>query len=346
TGWTPHVQFKRSVIEPDHTLRFRYLVSWTRDGEIPTRDVLVYERWAEASGGWRRGVDIESSPVGHSVWLRKPKLLRTFGSPIVRTENRASGRPTSDAPDSLLLGQPSATGEPTWLTYHAEAVPPAVTANPPVETPLAAEPVTCIPGFTGERLPLPRKIMPTALTWNDRGQLVFTSLKGHAYLSTADSGRPDAGEPLKLVREGLSAPFGILAVGKKLLVAHKPEVLLLEDRDGDQTFELSEVVASGWGVTDDYHDWTCGIAGDSLGGYYIGLGSDYAHKNRPKSESRWRGNILRFDLSGRVESIATGLRYPTGLAMLPGNRLVGGAHPTRLPPDAPQASNGPATHAK
>lgn len=55
---------------------------------------------------------------------------------------------------------------------------------------------------------------------------------------------------------------------------------------------------------------------------YIGLGSDYAHKNRPATQSKWRGQILRFNDAGKVESIATGLRYPTGLALWDDDRLV------------------------
>jgi len=45
------------------------------------------------------------------------------------------------------------------------------------------------------------------------------------------------------------------------------------------------------------------------------LGSDYSQKNRLAERSRWRGDALKIDPSGQVESLARGLRFPTGVAM-------------------------------
>jgi hypothetical protein len=136
-------------------------------------------------------------------------------------------------------------------------------------------------------------------------------------------------DQLTTFAEGLAAPFGILAHDEEtrgrlslgFFVAHKPEVLALRDTDGDDIADNAKVVASGWGYTDDYHDWTTGIVRDSQGWFYIGLGSDYAHKNRPPHESKWRGRILRFNLKSDVESVASELRYPVGLAMTEDDRL-------------------------
>lgn len=164
------------------------------------------------------------------------------------------------------------------------------------------------------------------MTWDTNGQLHFTSLKGQVFRAT-DTNTDGVEDQLDVIAEGLAAPFGILGTKDGLLVAHKPEVLKITGpTPGNQITpprgQTSEVVATGWGYSEDYHDWTCGIVQDSQGRYYVGLGSDYTHKNRPASESRWRGQILRFDGRGEVEPIATGLRYPTGLAMLPRDQLI------------------------
>ncbi|HUQ70483.1 MAG TPA: hypothetical protein VM165_13210, partial [Planctomycetaceae bacterium] len=198
---------------------------------------------------------------------------------------------------------------------------PVVATNPVEMPPLAPQPVVCLPGYDGVRLPLQRSIMPTAMTWHDRNHLHFTSLKGHVYRAW-DYDRDGIADQLTLLVEGLAAPFGILADSTgNLLVAHKPEVLRLFDQSGDHDADRMEVLATGWGYTDDYHDWTTGIVRDSEGWYYLGLGSDYAHKNRPATESKHRGNILRFNLDGELEPVATELRYPVGLAMTADDRL-------------------------
>ena len=98
-------------------------------------------------------------------------------------------------------------------------------------------------------------------------------------------------------------------------------MLSLRDTDADDVADTAKVVATGWGYTDDYHDWTTGFAEDSQHRFYIGLGSDYAHKNRPANESKWRGHILRFDLKGHIEDVASELRYPVGLTMTDDDKL-------------------------
>jgi hypothetical protein len=77
---------------------------------------------------------------------------------------------------------------------------------------------------------------------------------------------------------------------------------------------VREVVATGWGCSEDYHDWTFGIVRDSRGRLYLGLGSDYA-KPRPPEFSRWRGKVMRVETDGRVTPIGSAFRYPTGLAI-------------------------------
>jgi hypothetical protein len=186
--------------------------------------------------------------------------------------------------------------------------------------PVSAEAVTSMPGFRGVRLPLPRSIMPTALAWTVTGRLALTSLKGHVYYAD-DSDGDGLEDRLTLFAEGLAAPFGLVAEGSGFLVSHKPEVLFLKDTDGDDRADFVRVIAAGWGYTDDYHDWTTGIARDRQGWHYVGLGSDYAHKNRPANESLWRGRILRFRMTGELEDFASELRYPVGLAITDDDKL-------------------------
>ena len=138
-----------------------------------------------------------------------------------------------------------------------------------------------MPGFEGVQLPVSTKIMPTAMTVLNDGTLAFTSLEGHVYLAK-DTDGDGVEDTLTMFEEGLSAPYGIIQDGDSLLVSHKPEILRLRDTDGDGRADERTVFSAGWGFNDNYHDWTCGIAKDAQGNFYVGIGSDYAQLKRPK----------------------------------------------------------------
>ena len=150
------------------------------------------------------------------------------------------------------------------LRYTTHVVPNRLSLKASSPRPIRPEPVTSVPGFQGTRLPLQRAIMPTAMTWTKDGTLAFTSLKGHVYLAR-DTDGDGLEDTLSLFEEGLAAPYGIIADGDDLIVAHKPEVIRLRDTNGDGRADLRQVLASGWGYSDDYHDWTCGIVRDRTG---------------------------------------------------------------------------------
>src|SRR5262249_42978825 len=126
---------------------------------------------------------------------------------------------------------------------------------------------------------------------------------------------------LTVFEEGLAAPYGLLADGKDLLVAHKPELLRLRDTDGDGRVDVREVVADGWGYTEDYHDWTTGILRASKGNLYVGTGSDYARPGRNREKALWRGKVLRIDPQGTLTPLGHAFRYPTGLAITPDDQV-------------------------
>lgn len=76
-------------------------------------------------------------------------------------------------------------------------------------------------------------------------------------------------DDLKMLQEGLAAPYGIVAYrttvagseANEFLVAHKPDIMHLVN-EAPKPFvgqNFRRTVAEGWGYNDDYHDWTCGI---------------------------------------------------------------------------------------
>lgn len=301
------------------------------------------------AGGWTRDIGVgQMKPRGKSVFryfspdyeilVARPIPKSTTGSPTIKV-CAAGKRPVEylnakwqtikGVPDSeftqldvyapgLSLGPVSRRIE---LRYQSALKPNSLElkAIKPTQPP-KAQTITSAPGFDGTQLPFAESIMPTAITWRADGTMAFASLKGHIY--TADDSNEDGlDDRLIVFEEGLSAPYGIIAHEEDLIVSHKPELIRLSDRDGDGRADVRRVFATGWGFNDNYHDWVCGITRDSHGNMYVGLGSNYGQKDRPKEHSRWRGKVLRIDPSGKITPFGHAFRYPTGLAVDSQDRL-------------------------
>ena len=272
---------------------------------------------------WPTGV-----PKDMSLWLKVAPFLEPVGKPQARSRRSSVNQETlnlgADGGMIRAIKSPTAGGKTSRpdlsIAFTADLERTNLDLKPLERLVTTADPIDCLPGFTGMRLPVDASIMPTALNWDSNGHLVFTSLKGHVYRAE-DSNADGIEDRLTVIEEGLAAPFGVISDGDDLIVAHKPEVLRLIDAGTGQQPIRRDVVASGWGYTDNYHDWTCGIVRDADGLLYVGLGSDYGDPKRPASGQKWRGSILRIeprgsvDSPGRVEPVAFDLRYPTGLAM-------------------------------
>ena len=163
--------------------------------------------------------------------------------------------------------------------------------------------------------------MPIALAWDNSGRLTFGSLDGR--VMTVDGAADDAERwRLREVTDAQATPYGLAWTGNRLDVITKPALIGCRDADGDGFYESHETLASGWGHTDDYHDWAVGLPRDAAGRYYIGTGCQM--DQRSLEAARWRGNTLR--LTPRepshndprryaVDVLSTGHRYPMGIAL-------------------------------
>jgi mono/diheme cytochrome c family protein/glucose/arabinose dehydrogenase len=251
----------------------------------------------------QRFVSVRSVPTGYDVALRSPP--GTQETPPFQSFHKQPERRTA-----------------TWgVNYAVQSVERSTAvSSAPQSAARQNEPISCVPGYDGVRLPLPRSIMPTAITWLADGTLAFCSLKGQVFLAK-DTDGDGVEDQLTLFEEGLAAPYGLIADDHDLIVAHKPELLRLRDTDKDGRADVREVVTDGWGYTEDYHDWTTGIVRDSQGNLYIGTGSDYAKPGREPERAKWRGKVLRVDKQGHVTPLGHGFRYPTGMAITPDDEV-------------------------
>ncbi|MCH7640634.1 hypothetical protein IID22_00325, partial [Patescibacteria group bacterium] len=322
------VNWIRSIQEEKilHKL-FRFEFDYDLDFEIrgTIRTLQVHETVTPLSDsavpqkGWQRRVAVKNVPADFEILFSRPQSKTTIGSPTINAADVSNTKwiSSKSMPNREFIRIPAPQQSESelrkiTLNYLCSLKAEVVEPSPPArKDPLKIERVTTLPGYDGVRLPISRSIMPTAFTWTHDGKLAFTSLKGHVYIAH-DTDGDGVEDKLTVFEEGLAAPYGIIADGKDLIVSHKPELLRLRDTNFDGRADVRKVIATGWGFNDNYHDWTCGIVRDAKGNFYVGLGSDYAQKNRPKENSRWRGNVLKISPQGKITSIASAFRYPTG----------------------------------
>ncbi len=259
---------------------------------------------AEGDAGIHRLVTARELPAGYDLVLRQPA-----NQPRLRNATITTGE-TTVAGTTVTFQQ----------TFTCRAERHVTVPKPRPEVPPNEALVTTLPGMTGQRLPLPTSVMPTAMALTDEGRLVFTSLKGQVY-ETLGPPTDDPVETLTELEQGLSAPFGVLPFHGGLLVAHKPELLWLSRSQGSGGRVDRKVWADGWGFTDNYHDWVTGPVQDRQGNLYLALGSDYQQPERPGRTSRFRGKVLRVDAQRKVEPFAHELRFPQGIAFDGQDRL-------------------------
>ena len=286
----------------------------------PTRSLLTsvvnftiqpFEQSGDQTG-WVVKADVEESPNGY----------------LVQLEGWSDAESSAGIPWSVKAGSENKAntavrlqnGEMATLQFFTSVKPPVIVPPGIPRAMSSPDQVTALPGFEGRRLPIDTAIMPTAMTWLADGRLAFTSLRGQVWIAD-DRDKDGIPDSLTLFAEGLAAPYGIQADGSSILVSHKPEILRLRDTNQDGRADEFDVFASGWGFSDDYHDWTTALARDQNGDYFVGLGSDYSQNNRPADNDRWRGTVLKVNSAGTITPIAFSMRFPMGLAFDSQNRL-------------------------
>ncbi|GIW79389.1 MAG: hypothetical protein KatS3mg105_1196 [Gemmatales bacterium] len=177
-----------------------------------------------------------------------------------------------------------------------------------------------VPGYEATRLPLPNHLMPTGFAWKPDGTLVITSLKGRVWLAR-DTDGDGLEDQLQLYSDELAAPYGAAAYDHYVDVVNKYALLRLFDDDGDGRADRVITLASGWGHTDDYHDWAIGLPRDDKGSYYIALACQ--QDNRSPAAAHLRGKVIKLDPRQptaddprlfHIELVSGGHRFPMGLA--------------------------------
>ena len=123
---------------------------------------------------------------------------------------------------------------------------------------------------------------------------------------------------------GLHEPLGLLLHNGSLLTVQRAEMTRLLDLDGDDSCDEYQTVATGWGVTGNYHEYAFGPKMDGEGNLWLtlnlGLGlhgdqKSYALTNKTLrvSQALWRGWGMKLTTDGNLKPMCAGMRSPSGL---------------------------------
>lgn len=181
-----------------------------------------------------------------------------------------------------------------------------------------------VPGFTVEELPIHLSNINN-LRFAPDGRLFALAYDGriHVLRDTNGDGLEDSDE-LFWDKPGISVPVGMALAPEGVYVSSHGKVSLLRDTDGNGKADKEEIIASGWPPTDVASGGVdaTGVTLDKIGNIYFGLiTADYSNPYRVKD------GVSHYDLNGRrgtiqklsrgskkLETIATGIRVPYGLA--------------------------------
>jgi mono/diheme cytochrome c family protein len=191
-------------------------------------------------------------------------------------------------------------------------------------SPTAAR-VLIAPGIEGVRLPLSTDMMPTGFAWSPDNELYLSSLKGQVFRATDTSG-DGLEDRLETFADGLATPYGLFAARNHVDVITKTGLvrLLIHERSALG----AQMIAKGWGATDDYHDWAVGLVPGDSGEYFIGLPCQQDQRN--EAAANYRGQLLKLVPRKRqrnevhefdLEVVSSGHRFPMGLARNSGGEL-------------------------
>lgn len=176
--------------------------------------------------------------------------------------------------------------------------------------------------YAAVRLPVNRGVPlwnPTAVKIADDGTVFVANYTGEI-LRLADTdgdGLEDTALLFADVRkDGLRYPASLALRGKEVFVGTSSEIRVYTDTNGDGLADQSRTFFKGFPSGTHWSDWSFGLTFDREGWLNFSVPTDSYNPAPTPDPDRLRGTLLRVSPDGKtMERVATGLRFPYGMAM-------------------------------
>jgi glucose/arabinose dehydrogenase len=141
------------------------------------------------------------------------------------------------------------------------------------------------------------------------GKLAVATRRGEIYLIESPySDKPQEIFPLPYA-SGLHEVLGLAFRDGWLYCVQRCDVTRMKDANGDGRADVFEVVADGWEISGDYHEYAFGSKFDKEGNLWVTL----CLTGSFTSDAKFRGWCLRITPEGKVIPTCSGLRSPGGV---------------------------------
>ena len=143
------------------------------------------------------------------------------------------------------------------------------------------------------------------------GRMAVSSRRGEIWLIDSPLADKVPSSSFKRFAHGLHEPIGMALRDGWLYVTQRPDVSRMRDSDGDGEADEFEVVADGWQITGDYHEYAFGSKFDRDGHIWVAL----CLTGSFGSDALYRGWAVRITPDGKTIPTTSGLRSPGGMGM-------------------------------
>ena len=175
-------------------------------------------------------------------------------------------------------------------------------------------------------LPVPDglKLEVSGLATLPDGRLAAAIRKGEVWL--VENPLDVSGESVRyhIFASGLHEPLGLAFHDDSLFVAQRAELTRLRDTDGDDLADEYLTVATGWGVTGNYHEYAYGPQFDDDGNMWMTLNATLGRG--PYTDNAWRGWSIKIAPDGEWHPVSGGLRSPCGIGKSPDGAVFAADH--------------------
>ncbi len=182
------------------------------------------------------------------------------------------------------------------------------------------------PGYRAETIDIPTEITlgVGGLAVTPQGDLMICSREGEVW-------KYRDGKWTRFA-DGLHEALGIVVDEKTgaVFVMQRPELTQLIDENNDGRADLYKTVNAGWGLTDNYHEYTYGPVRDAAGNFYGTLNLSLSwpgwagsskwdvsrvHDSKMGRAAKFRGWSFQITPDGKFVPWSSGMRSPNGLAI-------------------------------